>query len=67
VSSEGALDVAGAAGVGAIGDLARHAAVAVDQQRALTDHGDQAPAWDDSFKERGVQIVRTLDARIGTV
>jgi hypothetical protein len=57
VSSQGALDVLRAAGVCAIWDLARHGAVTVDQQRALTNHGDQARAWDDSLAG-GAQMVK---------
>ena len=67
VSGQGALDVCGTAGIRAPRHGAGHAAVVVDQQWALTNHGDQARARHDSFgclrcAGEGLQAGKTLDA-----
>jgi hypothetical protein len=58
VSDHGALDLDRAAGLGAARDGARHAAVVVDQQRAVTNHGVQARASTTLLRRQGPGLER---------
>src|SRR5580704_2300077 len=63
VAHEGTLDIGRAPSFGAPRHIAGHGAVAVDQQRALTDHGTPGLTREDSFS-RGGPGRRTLDSRV---